>query len=485
VSPSKRKRPTTGKGGAKAGRGGGSAAGRGRGRQEVQRLAVLIFGVLFVLLFVVVAIAEGIGAPSIPSGAIAKIEEVPAAAQAPYEGRKFKDCDGKQVEQDLSVVTEAEFNCALKQLAAGSGLKKPPKPGEEQYEALHEGAIATLIENIWLQGLGAEEGITVTPKEIEEEEKTVVKKSFEGSQKKFDEYLKTSGFTQQDVNERLRVQAISQKLAKPLEEKAADAKPDKSEISDAYEAEKATRFTQPETRDVRVLINKNKKKVEEGKAALEKDDSEKSWKKAIKKYAESSSTASTGGLQPGVTEEQYAGPVGEAMFSAPKGKVEGPYKYTLGEVVFEVEKVTPEKVRSLSEAEAEVKTELEQKSKEEIFTNYVEDFRSKWRARTFCASGFTIEKTCSNFNSRPKNEEASKACLGEKQTKAEEEAATPETEGCPAPVLQLKPALPGTVTIVAPKGTQLAQRPYPPGLEASATSPSLGGLIPSEAPTSP
>ena len=88
----------------------------------------------------------------------------------------------------------------------------------------------------------------------------------------------------------------------------------------------------------------------------------------IKKYAESPTTASTGGLQPGVTEEQYAGPVGEAMFSAPKGKLEGPLKYTLGEIVFEVEKVTPEKVRPIGEAEAEIKTELEQKTKEQIFT---------------------------------------------------------------------------------------------------------------------
>ena len=51
-----------------------------------------------------------------------------------------------------------------------------------------------------------------------------------------------------------------------------------------------------------------------------------------------------------------------ASFAAPKGQVEGPFKYTLGEVVFEVEKVTPESVRKLGEAEAEIKTELEAKA---------------------------------------------------------------------------------------------------------------------------
>jgi parvulin-like peptidyl-prolyl isomerase len=478
VSPSKGKRPTTGSG-AKAGKGGGR---RGRGRQEAQRLAALVFGAVFVLLFVIVAIAEGIGAPNIPSGAIAVIEGVPADAAAPLD-KPAEDCNGKKVTQDLGVVTEDEFNCAFKQLAAGSGLKTPPKPGDEQYDALREGTISSLIENIWLQGLGAEEGVEVTVKDIEEEEQKLIKKSFEGSQKKFEEFLKTSGYTPQDVNERLKVQVISQKLAKPLEEEAEDATPSSSEISDAYEAEKATRFTKPETRDIRILVTKDTKKLAAAKAALEADDSAANWKKVVKKYAENPTTAASGGLQPGVTEEQYAGPAGEAMFSAPKGKVEGPVAYTLGSIVFEVEKVTEEEVRPLEEAEAEIKSELEQKAKEAVFTGYIEDFRSKWRARTYCASGFTIEKTCSNFKGTPKAEGVNPSCYGE-ASKEEEPEPTPETEGCPAPVLQAKPALPGTVTIVAPMGLQLAQRPIPPGLESTEV-PELGSVIPSEVPTSP
>jgi PPIC-type PPIASE domain len=449
----------------------------------VQRLAMLVFGALFVLLFVIVAIAEGVGPPSIPSGAIAIVQGLPSDAAAPFD-KPYTDCKGRKLTQDLGVVTEDEYKCAFEQLVAGSGLKSPPKPGEEQYEALHEGAISSLVENIWLQGLGAEEGIEVTEKQVREEEQKLIKQSFEGNRSKFEEFLKTSGYTRQDVNERLKVQVISRELQKPLEEEAAAQKPSKGEISDAYDAERATRFTRPETRDIRILIAKDRKKAEAAKAMLEQDDSAKSWKKAIQKYAESSASASSGGLQPGVTEEQYPGPVGEAMFSAPKGKVEGPLKYTLGEVVFEVEKVTPEEVRPLGEAEAEIKSELEQKSKEQVFTSYIESFRSRWRARTYCDSGFTIEKTCSNFKGAPKVEGASPSCFEDVSKKEEKEAAAPENEGCPAPVVQLKPALPGTVTIVAPRGLQLAQRPYPPGL-GSSEAPSLGNFIPSEVPTSP
>jgi hypothetical protein len=36
-------------------------------------------------------------------------------------------------------------------------------------------------------------------------------------------------------------------------------------------------------------------------------------------------------------------------------------------------------------------------------------------------------------------------------------------EACPAPVFQLIPALPGSVTPLEPKGKPLAQRPHPAG----------------------
>ena len=160
-----------------------------------------------------------------------------------------------------------------------------------------------------------------------------------------------------------------------------------------------------------------------------------------------------------MTEEQYAGEVGEALFSAPVHKVEGPIKYaTSGFVVFEVEKENAEKVQPLGEAEAQIKAQLQQQTQEEVFGRFVSDFQGLWRSRTFCAGGYTVEK-CSNFKSDGRPAEADPACY----------EASPKTapEACPAPVGQAKPALPGSVSLITPKGEQLAQRPQPAGLEAT------------------
>jgi parvulin-like peptidyl-prolyl isomerase len=454
VSPSKGKRPTTGQGGAKAGKGGAKGPGkRGAGREETRRLGLLVFGVTFLVLFVAVAIAEGLGDPSIPSDSIAVVEEIPDGAEAPFD-KPFKDCNGKEVTQDLGDITQAEFDCAFLQVVASAGLKSTPKPGDKQYDELKETTVGSILETIWIQGLAAEEGITVTEEEVQKELKKLKDQNFK-TEAEFQEFLKTSHYTTQDVNERVKIQILSTKIQEQLGEGAGE--PSKSEIEDYYEEAKATQFTTPPTVDARILIAKTAKDAAAAKAALIKDNSPESWKKVLEKYSESASP--NGGLQPGVTEEQYAGEVGEALFSAPVGKVEGPIKYaTGGFVLFEVEKENPEKVQPLGEAEAQIKAQLQQQTQEAVFGSFVANFQSLWRSRTFCADGYTVEK-CSNFKSDGRPAEADPACY-EASPKAAPEA-------CPAPVTQAKPARPGSVGLITPKGEQLAQRPQPAGLEAS------------------
>jgi parvulin-like peptidyl-prolyl isomerase len=446
------------------------AAKGGPGREEVRRLGLLVFGVAFVLLFVVIAIAEGLGDPSVPSGSIAVVEEVPNGAEAPFEA-PYKDCNGNQVTQDLSDVTQAEYDCAFGQVVASAGLKSAPKPGEKQYAELKDTTVGSILETIWIQGLAAEEGISVTEKEVQEELKKLKDQNFK-SEAEFKKFLKTSHYTTQDVNERVKIQILSTKIQERLAEGAGE--PSKGEIKDYYEEAKAAQFTTPPTRDVRVLIAKEAKDAEAAAARLRKDDSQKSWEAAIKKYSESE--APNGGLQSGVTEEQYVGEVGEAIFSAPVGEVEGPLDYATsgGQVVFEVEKKNPEKVQPLGEAEAQIKSQLQQQQQEQVFNGFVSGFQSLWRSRTFCATDYKVEK-CSNFKSDGRPAEADPACY-EASPKAAPEA-------CPAPVFQAKPALPGSVSLITPKGEPLAQRSQPAGLEAGAEGlPSIGGLPPGVTP---
>ncbi len=141
-------------------------------------------------------------------------------------------------------------------------------------------------------------GISVTQKEIAEELEKLKKKAFK-TEKQYEEFLKEAHFTEADVNTRVTIQMLSEQIQEQVTEEAPI--PSNREIEDYYEAAKSSQYTTPESRDIRVIKNKDKAKVEEAKAALEKDDSDKSWEKVAKKYS-TDTTKGNGGLQSGVTE---------------------------------------------------------------------------------------------------------------------------------------------------------------------------------------
>ena len=101
MSPSQGGKGTTGKG----------AGGKASGPAAVRRLGLIVFGAAFVVLFVVVAIAEGIGTPSVPSGDVALVTSVPA---------------------EVGEVSKQRFDHALVLAAKQSGGEKSPQAGRSQ-----------------------------------------------------------------------------------------------------------------------------------------------------------------------------------------------------------------------------------------------------------------------------------------------------------------------------------------------------------------
>ncbi len=415
----------------------------------MRRLGLLAFGVLFVLLFVIVAIAVGVGHPSVPSGDVALVEGAPG---------------------DSSDITMDEFEHALDLTGAQAGEEKAPKPGDPKYEELKESALNAILESVWLQGLASEEGVEVTEKEIEAELKKLKKQSFK-SPAEFKKFLKESHYTSADVNERVKLQILSAELQKQLAARAP--KPSDGEVKAYYEAAKATQFTQKPTRDVRIVRNKDRKKVQQALEALSKDDSAKNWEKVAKKYSEDSTTKENGGLQSSVQEGILEEPLDADVFGADEGQVIGPVKTKQGFTVFEVASTTPESVQDLKTVESQIQSTLAQRSEQEYFGAFVADFSTKWGSRTFCADGYVVER-CANAKSKAHSSTAPEACY-----EANPKGGLPEA--CPAPVFQLVPAMPGTVTPLEPKGKPMPQRPRPADLkETEEPAPSSFSL-----PTSP
>lgn len=413
-----------------SGKGARSASQRPSGPAAARRLGLLIFGVTFIVLFAIVAISAGVGDPSIPADDIMLIEDAPG---------------------DSGEIGKADFDHALELAAAQEGLKKVPKPGDGQYDQLKENAITGLVESVWLEGQASEMGITVSDQEVAKELEKVKKENFP-KEAEFQAFLKESRFTPEDIDDRVKLQILSTEIQEKLKEDPPT--PSGDEVEDYYEAAKATQYTQPPSRDVRLIVSKDRGKAEQALSQLEEDNTAKSWNELAKKYSEDPTTKEKGGLQKAVAEGSLEEPVDAAVFAAVEGQLEGPLDSARGFTVFEVQNSSPETVQELKEVEGQIKSQLSQQLEQEAFNAFVTAFNARWLSRTFCASGYETER-CANYESDGRPSTAPPACY--------EEDPEPEPEACPAPVFQAVPAMPGSITPLAPQGNPLAQRPVPAG----------------------
>ena len=416
---------------------------RGRaGSSGRQRLALLIFGALFVVLFAGFAIAQGIGEPSVPSGDVAIVEDVP---------------DGN--------VSEAEYKRAPAAAGRPGRAEKTAETGREKIRRTEERGAERTPRHDLDPGRGGRARNLGHPET---------------------DRHRTRDDQETELQNRGRIPEIPQNLSlhasrRPRQREAADRSAARSRKrsptkrrnpratkSPTTTTRPRTPSTRPaESRDIRIVVNKDKAKAEEAKALLDKDDSDASWEKVAAKYSTDPSTKGKGGLQVGLTEELLGGkePLSGAIFDSSTGEVVGPVDFEGSFFVVEVDKLNPEKIQPLAEVSAQIKTQLTQQPAQEAFSEFVAEYQAKWKSRTFCAADFLVER-CSNFVGSGHPTSAPPTCY-----EADPKGGTPKE--CPAPVAQAAPAFPGSVTIVKPQGERLPQRPQPEGLKEAARSSAL------------
>jgi parvulin-like peptidyl-prolyl isomerase len=385
-----------------------------------------VFGGLFAVLFIWVGVANGVGNPSVPSGDVAVVQGV---------------TDG--------TVTAADFAAALKQTSLAQGLKKPPPPSSPQYATLRDATMSQLLTSRWVQGEAQDRGITPTNTDID----NYIQQRF-GGHAQFLKAAKQAGFTPSQGRQQISLIVVSQQIQQQVLPSTPTVSTD--EVKQFYLANQS-QFQQPEVRDVRQIVNKNLAQVTQAKALLTKDDSPQSWKKVAAKFSTDKATKNNGGLRQGVAQGQTEPTVEKQIFSAPTGQLVGPIKGQAGYYLVEVESVTPAKTTPLAGVSSQIQQQLSQGKQQDIAQAFQQHFIDKWTSRTFCASGYVMDR-CENFTPQD-------ACNGDDPG----ETGNLDKTGCPAVVPSVRPVSAGQATVFpgqAPSG--LAQGPVGPPSAASA-----------------
>jgi foldase protein PrsA len=290
--------------------------------------------------------------------------------------------------QDAGNISKTDFNHWLEVVAAQPqpGQKKkppPPKPGSRQYEAVKQQVMQFLVSAKWIEGEAKDRGLSATPAEVDRQFKETKDQSFP-NEKAYQRFLRTSGQNENDLKFRVRLDVLSNKIRQQVTEASQDVS--NSEIEDYYN-ENEQQFSQPERRDLEVVLSKKKADVDEAKQRLEGGER---WSKVAKELSDDPASKEQGGKLLGVTKGQQDPKLDAAVFAAVEKKIAGPIKTDAGYYVFRVTKVTKATKQSLEQSQQGIRQLLVSQKQQKELDQFSKTFRSDWRARTDCADAYKI-----------------------------------------------------------------------------------------------
>jgi foldase protein PrsA len=257
-----------------------------------------------------------------------------------------------------------------------------------EYDGLKDSVMQFLISSAWIEGESHDQGVKISDTDVKKDFDKQRQTSFP-KDADYTKFLQTSGYVQEDLLYRIRVNDLSTKLRDHVlkgSDKVSDAA-----ISSYYNKNKS-KFAQPEKRDLKIVLTKTE---DQAKAAKAKLDSGQSFATVAKKYSIDQGTKDNGGLLAAVPKGQQEKALDDATFKADKGKIEGPVKTQFGYYVFEVAKITPGSQQTLDQSKASIKQLLVSQQQQNKLNAFVKTFQKKWKDRTDCRKGYATSD-CKN-----------------------------------------------------------------------------------------
>jgi foldase protein PrsA len=341
------------------------------------------------------AVVAGCGSEDVPSGAVAKVGDS-EISQEEFDKWMESAVVGQAQGAEAVVPDPPEFTkcvAAKKKAPAAEGQGKQTdaalkKQCEQEYESLRNQVMQFLIQAEWVQQEAEEQDINVTDQSVKSSFEDQKKQAFP-TDKAYNEFLKSSGMTEEDILFRVKLNQLQEKLTQKVTQ---DATKVTDEDIQAYYEKNKERFAQPERRDLRVVLTKTEGQADEARSALEDGDS---WRTVVKEYSIDEASKAQGGLLPAVAKGQQEKALDDAVFEAKKGELEGPVKTQFGWYVFEVEKITPASQQSLEESKDTVRNLLRSERQQKALDQFVKDFREEYKGETECADDYRVAE-CSN-----------------------------------------------------------------------------------------
>ena len=331
----------------------------------------------------------------IPSGAVAKVGDA-TITQDEFDKWLETAVTGQAQGGEAVVPDPPEFTkcvAAKKKLPLPEGQDRPgdaalKKQCEREYETIKGEVMQFLIQAEWVTQEAEDQGVKVSDAAVRKSLEDQKKQAFP-TEKAYQEFIKSSGMSEEDILYRVKLNQLQEKLTQKITEDAG--KVGDEDIEEYYEKNKR-RFAQPERRDLRVVLTKTEQKAEQARKALAGGQA---WKKVVNQYSIDEASKAQAGVLPAVAKGQQDKALDDAVFDAKKGELEGPVKTQFGWYVFEVEKITPASQQSLDESKETIRNLLRSERQQKTLDEWIKDFREEYKESTDCADDYRVAE-CDN-----------------------------------------------------------------------------------------
>ncbi len=295
--------------------------------------------------------------------------------------------------------TYAKCVAALQKQPVAKGQAKPTVAAlkaqcAQQYDGLKTQVMQFLIQSQWLLQEASARKLTAKPATVQKQLDDQIKQSFP-KQADFQNFLKSSGMSMQDLLFRVKIDVLTQQVRQKIV--AGNAKVSDAAIQ-AYYTKNQARFSQPERRDLLVVLTKTEAAANKAKAALKSGTP---WATVAKKYSIDQASKSQGGKLPGVAKGQQEKSFDSAIFGAKKGVVVGPVKTQFGYYVFKVTAITKASQQTAAQAHDTILNIIRSQQEQNTLNKFVTQYQKDYTKKTDCAKDYVIA-SCKNAP-KPKN----------------------------------------------------------------------------------
>ena len=257
-----------------------------------------------------------------------------------------------------------------------------PKAGSQEFQTLKNQAVQFLVQREQFEQEADNLDVNVTDKQVDARLAQIQKQYFGGDKKKYKKQLKAAGPQRSQVRNDIRAQLVSEKIFAKV---TNDVKVTDKQIEDYYNKNKA-QYSQPESRDVRHILVKNKAKADQLEAQLKAGAS---FAALAKKFSEDTGSKANGGKLT-ISKGQTVAPFDKVAFELKKNAISKPVKTEFGyHIIQALSDTKPATVTPLKDVKESIRQQLAQTKKNEAMTKWVDELKKDYKDKISYAVGFS------------------------------------------------------------------------------------------------